>query len=54
MVATDVLSLLHVPPEVAEARAVLLPAQKASVPVIAAGVDCTVTVTFLRQPPPKV
>ncbi len=42
--------LLHVPPVVADVRAVVLPAQSVSVPPIAAGVATTVTVDIVRQP----
>ena len=44
IVATPMLALVHVPPPVASARAVVAPVQTVSVPVIAAGVVLTVTV----------
>ena len=44
VVATVVSELLHVPPMVDELRVVVLPEQRALVPVMAAGIAPTVTI----------
>jgi len=51
IVATPVLLLLHVPPDVVELSVVLLPAQMLVVPVIEAGVLFTVNVEVAIQLP---
>ena len=52
MAATAVLLLLHVPPP-ASLKAVVDPAQRIAVPVIADGVRLTVTTVVVRQPVPS-
>jgi hypothetical protein len=49
-VATEVLLLLHEPPEVALVSVVVLPIQMLVDPPIAAGLALTVTVVVTRQP----
>jgi len=51
MVATEVLVLLHVPPDVPSVNVVVLPAQTEVVPEIVAGTAFTVTTAIARQPP---
>lgn len=50
MVATEVLLLLHVPPDVAIDSAEVAPAQTLEAPVISAGSVSTVTTIVLKQP----
>jgi hypothetical protein len=50
MVAATVLLLLHIPPEVASALAIVDPAQTAEGPVIAGGIVLTVTTTVATPP----
>lgn len=54
IVATDVLLLLHMPPEGVLERAVLLPEQTVSVPAIAVGSAFTVTTAVVTHPLPDV
>jgi hypothetical protein len=49
-VATAVALLLQVPPPVASDSVVVAPAHTAAVPIIAAGVEITVTVVVAVQP----
>jgi len=51
VVATVASELLHVPPVVAELSVVVLPEQRTVVPVIAAGIDPTVTILVTKHPP---
>jgi hypothetical protein len=51
MVATPVLALLHVPPDVLLPRVVLVPGQAFNVPVMFAGMPLTVMVNTDLQPP---
>jgi hypothetical protein len=54
MVATDVLLLLHVPPEVASDKFLNRPAQNAVLPQIGAGRALAVMVVVIAQPAPDV
>src|ERR1043165_3762053 len=49
-VATPVLLLLHVPPELTSASVVLAPTHTVPDPVMVAGIGFTVTVWFTKQP----
>src|SRR5947209_4732202 len=51
MVAVPVLTLVHVPPEVASVSVVIPPTHATGVPVIAAGTALIVSVAVLKQPP---
>ena len=50
MVATNVVPLVHTPPEVASESVAVKPMQGAAIPAIAAGVGTTVTVFVVVQP----
>ena len=51
VVATVAFELLHVPPMVVVLRVVVLLTQRLVVPVIAAGIEPTVTILVTKQPP---